>query len=64
MRPLLAVLAALAALLVVVPTASAARSVPQGFFGVMYDHGVETAPDSDQDAQWDAMASEDRKSVV
>jgi hypothetical protein len=56
-RPLVAVLAALAALAVVVPAASAARSVPQGFFGVMYDHGVETAPDSDQDAQWDAMAS-------
>jgi hypothetical protein len=56
-RPLVAVLAALAALIVVAPAASAARSVPQGFFGVMYDHGVETAPDSDQDAQWDAIAS-------
>ena len=56
MRSLVAVLAALAALLVAVPAAPA-RSVPQGFFGVMYDHGVERASDSDQDAQWDGMAS-------
>ena len=57
MRSLVAVLAALAALLVVVPAASAARTVPQGFYGVMYDHGIEKAPDAAQDGQWDAMAS-------
>lgn len=57
MRSLLAVLAALAALLVAVPAASAARTVPQGFYGVMYDHGIEKAPDAAQDGQWDAMAS-------
>jgi polysaccharide biosynthesis protein PslG len=52
-----ALAAALAALLLAVPGASAARSVPQGFFGVMYDHGIEKARDDVQDAQWDLMAS-------
>jgi hypothetical protein len=56
MRLSLAVVAALAAVLVVAPAASA-RSVPQGFFGVMYDHGVEVASDEAQDSQWDLMAS-------
>jgi len=56
-KPLIAVTAALAALLVAVPGASAQRSVPQGFFGVMYDHGIEKASDADQNAQWDLMAS-------
>ena len=50
MRSLVAALAALAALLVVAPAAPAARTVPQGFFGVMYDHGIETAPDDAQDS--------------
>jgi hypothetical protein len=53
----MAVTAALAALLVAVPAASGQRSVPQGFFGVMYDHGIEKASDADQDEQWDLMAS-------
>jgi hypothetical protein len=57
MKSLLALLAALAALMLVMPAASAARSVPQGFFGVMYDQGIEKAPDDLQDAQWDLMAS-------
>ena len=57
MRPLIAVVAALVALLVAVPGASAQRSVPQGFFGVMYDHGIEKASDGVQDEQWDLMAS-------
>jgi len=52
----IAVAAALAALLIAVPAASA-RSVPQGFFGVMYDHGIERASDGVQDEQWDLMAS-------
>ena len=49
--------AVLAALLAVPASAPAARSVPQGFFGVMYDHGIEQAPDDVQDPQWDLMAS-------
>jgi polysaccharide biosynthesis protein PslG len=56
-RSLAAVLAALAALLVAAPVAPAARTVPQGFFGVMYDHGIEKASDDVQDGQWDLMAS-------
>ena len=31
--------------------------MPQGFFGVMYDNGIEKAADEVQDAQWDLMAS-------
>jgi hypothetical protein len=56
-RPATAFAAALAVLLLAVPGASAARSVPQGFFGVMYDNGIEKARDDVQDAQWDLMAS-------
>jgi hypothetical protein len=52
-----AVAAALAALLIAVPGAAAQRSVPQGFFGVMYDHGIEKASDDVQDGQFDLMAS-------
>ena len=57
------ILAGLAALLVAAPAASAARIVPQGFFGVMYDHGVATAPADMQDGQWDLMASSGVESV-
>jgi hypothetical protein len=57
-----AVIAVLAVLLVAAPGA-AARSVPQGFFGVMYDHGVAEAPGEVQDAQWDLMASSGVESV-
>jgi hypothetical protein len=56
-KSVIAVAAALAALLVAAPAASAQRSVPQGFFGVMYDHGIEKAPDDVQDSQFDLMAS-------
>jgi hypothetical protein len=52
-----AVAAALAVLLIAVPGAAAQRSVPQGFFGVMYDHGIEKAADDVQDRQFDLMAS-------
>jgi hypothetical protein len=55
--------AALAALLIAAPGASAARSVPQGFFGVMWDHGVTNAPAEMQDGQWDLMASSGVESV-
>ena len=62
-RRLVALAAALAAVLVAAPAASAARSVPQGFFGVMWDHGVAHAPAEVQDAQWDLMASSGVESV-
>jgi hypothetical protein len=57
-----AILAALVALLLAAPLA-AARSVPQGFYGVMYDHGVINAPSEVQDTQWDLMASSGVESV-
>jgi hypothetical protein len=63
MRPVLVLAAALAALLIAAPGASAARSVPQGFFGVMWDHGVATAPPELQDGQWDLMAASGVESV-
>jgi hypothetical protein len=56
MRSFALVLAALAALLVAAPAAMA-RTVPQGFFGVMYDHGIEKGPDAQQDQAWDRMAA-------
>jgi hypothetical protein len=55
--------AVLVALLAVPASAPAARTVPQGFFGVMYDHGVERASDTVQDPQWDLMASSGVESV-
>jgi len=58
----IAVVGALAALLIAAPLAQA-RSVPQGFYGVMYDRGVTQAPNDVQDAQWDLMASSGVESV-
>jgi hypothetical protein len=58
----IAVVAALAALLLASPLAQA-RSVPLGFYGVMYDHGITRAPSDVQDAQWDLMASSGVESV-
>ena len=55
-KPLTAVAAALAVLLLAAPSAPA-RSVPQGFLGVMYDGGIEKSADDVQDGQWDLMAS-------
>jgi hypothetical protein len=59
----IAVVAALAALLLAAPLAQAARSVPQGFYGVMYDHGIIRAPAEVQDSQWDLMAASGVESV-
>ena len=56
MRLGIAIVAAVAALLLAAPLAQA-RSIPQGFYGVMYDHGITRAPSDVQDAQWDLMAS-------
>ena len=61
-RPLTAALIVLG-ILAFAPSASAARIAPQGFFGVMYDHGVATAPADVQDGQWDLMASSGVESV-
>jgi polysaccharide biosynthesis protein PslG len=58
-----AAVAALAALLIAAPGAQAARSVPQGFYGVMYDRAVAEASDEVQDSQWDLMASSGVESV-
>jgi polysaccharide biosynthesis protein PslG len=55
-KPVAAVAAALAVLLVAAP-AVAARTVPQGFLGVMYDSGIERSADDVQNGQWDLMAS-------
>jgi polysaccharide biosynthesis protein PslG len=45
-------------LLLAAPGAQAApRQVPQGFFGMVWDGPVSDAPDSVQQAQWDAMAA-------
>ena len=63
MRASTAVVAALVALLLAAPPALAARAAPQGFFGVMYDHGIERASAEVQDAQWDLMASSGVESV-
>jgi hypothetical protein len=62
-RILIAVAAALAVLLLAAPVAGAARTVPQGFFGVMWDQEVTRAADDVQDAQWDLMASSGVESV-
>jgi hypothetical protein len=52
-----AILVSLALLLAIAPAAEAAkRRVPQGFYGVMYDRGVATAPEGDQDDQNALMA--------
>ncbi len=52
-----AILLSLALLLAVAPAAEAAkRRVPQGFFGAMYDRGVASAPEGDQDEQNALMA--------
>jgi hypothetical protein len=61
-KSLTALTAALAALLLAAPLAQA-RSVPKGFYGVMYDQGVISAPSDVQDAQWDLMASSGVESV-
>jgi hypothetical protein len=58
----IAVAAALAALLIAAPLAQA-RTVPQGFYGVMYDYGITHAPGDVQDSQWDLMASSGVESV-
>jgi hypothetical protein len=42
---------------------AAARSVPQGFYGVMYDRAVAESSPAEQDAQWALMARSGVESV-
>jgi polysaccharide biosynthesis protein PslG len=59
-----AILVSLVLLLALAPAAEAAkRRVPQGFFGAMYDRGVTTAPEGDQDEQNALMARAGVESV-
>jgi hypothetical protein len=53
-----------ASLLACASTAGAARrTVPGGFYGVMYDRAITGAPDATQDAQWALMARSGVESV-
>lgn len=45
------------------PAAAGARSVPQGFYGMVYDGGVTSAPPAVQDAQFARMARAGVESV-
>src|SRR5215207_746211 len=63
LRPALA-LALAAILIAAIPAAdAAARSVPQGFYGVMWDRAVAEAPAAEQEAQWALMARSGVESV-
>jgi hypothetical protein len=50
-------------LVLLLPQAAAARIVPQGFYGVVYDGAVTSAPASVQDAQFAQMARSGVESV-
>jgi polysaccharide biosynthesis protein PslG len=64
MRRLAIVIVVAASLLACAPAADAARrSVPQGFYGVMYDRAITAAPEATQDAQWALMARSGVESV-
>jgi hypothetical protein len=64
MRRLSIVIVVAASLLAFAPAADAARrTVPHGFYGVMYDRAITTAPDATQDAQWTLMARSGVESV-
>ena len=55
---------ALLSLLVAAPVAEAAkRTVPQGFYGVMWDRGAQYAPEEAQQAQWSLMSRSGVESV-
>jgi hypothetical protein len=64
MTRLAIVIAVAASLLACAPAAEAARrTVPQGFYGVMYDRAITSAPDATQDAQAALMARSGVESV-
>jgi hypothetical protein len=56
MRVRPAALTILALLALAAPAAGAKRTVPQGFFGAVYDGELRTAAPNVQSAQWDVMA--------
>jgi polysaccharide biosynthesis protein PslG len=62
-RPLILLAATLALLFAWSPPADAKRTVPRGFFGVMWDRAATGAPAIDQETQWGLMASSGVESV-
>jgi len=64
MQRFLILLAAVAAVLVAVsPAAAAKRKVPRGFYAVMWDRAATKAPPAEQEAQWSLMARSGVESV-
>ena len=64
MLRLISILAVLGASFAVIPTAHAAkRQVPFGFYGVMWDGDIATAPAKQKDRQWALMARSGVESV-
>jgi hypothetical protein len=62
-RPAIVIVVAVS-LLACAPAADAARrTVPHGFYGVMYDRTITAAPDATQDEQWALMARSGVESV-
>jgi hypothetical protein len=57
------VMASVLLLLVATPSAEAARRVPHGFYGVMWDGAATRVPESLQTEQWDLMARSGVESV-
>jgi hypothetical protein len=62
-RPLILLAATMALLFAWSPPADAKRTVPRGFFGVMWDRAATDAPAVDQETQWGLMASSGVESV-
>ena len=62
-RLLILLAAALALLALASPAQAARRTVPHGFFAVMYDRATTDAPDATQEQQWSLMARSGVESV-
>ena len=62
-RPLILLAVTMALLFAWSPPADAKRTVPRGFFGVMWDRAATDAPAVDQETQWGLMASSGVESV-
>ena len=62
-RPLILLAATLALLTAWSPPALAKRTVPHGFYGVMWDRAARDAPDAEQEEQWALMARSGVESV-
>jgi Beta-galactosidase len=63
MQRFLILCVALLALLAVSPVAEAKRTVPRGFYAVMWDREATDAPDAEQEDQWALMARSGVESV-